>query len=103
VLGAEVLGDAGLGRAALDDDGLDVNAGTEALGVPAVPRAAGIDGDGRGVDDAALRGAAAGLGDGDGANIAITIERPTNPVATAAMPYTISILSDMPCRPDGGA
>jgi hypothetical protein len=49
----------------------------------------------------ALRGAATGLGAGDGASSAITPDRPTNPIATAAMPYTINVLSDRPRRPDG--
>jgi len=103
-IGDGLLGDAALGRAATEDEVLDVDVpGREALGVAAVPRAAGMDGDGRGPDEAALRGAAADLGAGDGAIIATTSDRPTNPIVTAATPYTSSVLNDMPCGPGGCA
>jgi hypothetical protein len=90
------LGSVPLGSAAGDGD----EPGSDAFGVGTVPRAAGIDRDGRGADDEAPREAEAGLGGGDGASIAITTERPTNPIATAAMPYTSRVLSDRPGRPD---
>jgi hypothetical protein len=101
VLGDGALSRPALGRAALGDDGLEVGVpGSEPLGVTADPLAAGTDGEGRGADPAALRGAATGLGGGDGASIAITTDRPTNPIATAAMPYTITVLGDRPRRRD---
>jgi hypothetical protein len=61
--------------------------GTAASGFAAVPRAAGIDDDGRGgggdvVRDDDARGGA----EGDGASIAMMIDRPPNPIPTAMTP-----------------
>ena len=82
VLGAAVFE----GVAAGNDRAGDEVVGRDARGVAAVPRAAGIDDDGRGTDDEAVRGAAACFGGGDGASIAITADSVTNPIATAASP-----------------
>ena len=100
-----VLGDAALGWSLLGAGALALGVGALALGVPgsgrfgdaSVTGAAGLDGDGRRADAAAPRGAA-GLGDGGGARIATTTENPTNPTATAAMPYMSSFRGDRPGR-----
>ena len=89
-----VPGDTAPGRSALTEGVLE----TGPLGAEGVPRAAGIEDAGRGADGAALRGVA---GAGGGASTAITTESPTNPIATAAMPYTSSLWSDIPWRRDG--
>lgn len=74
--------------------------GSGAPDVAAVPRAAGMDEDGRGGVDDAARGVAGFFG-ADGASIAITSVSPTNPTISAAIPASSSAFSDMPRRPEG--
>jgi hypothetical protein len=77
-----------------------VESGSAGPDVAAVPRAAGMDDEGRGTTDAVARGTA-GLGGADGDRIAMTTVRPTNPITTAATPYRKSVRSETPGRVGG--
>ena len=100
-LGETTPGEAPLGTGLLGPAVCDADEpGSPGSDVTAVPRAAGIDDEGRRTGDAAVRGAA-GFGGADGDSTAINTVRPMKPIMTAAMPYRRSVLSDMP-RPDGG-
>lgn len=79
-------------------------AGVFGIGVTAVsvvPRAAGIGVVWREGNGAAFRVAAVGLGGGDGASIAMRIDRPPNPIPTAITPYNKRLRIGMPRRFEG--